>query len=85
MPSDDLNVNDTGKWLLGFGIHRGTLMSRDSGRSEHGSEAEARESYRQQKASAASFGYRVWYAQIIAPGAPWSTGWVTIDQGEPYR
>ena len=78
------HVNDTGKWLLAFGIHRGTLMSRDSGRSEHGSEEEARKSYREQKASAARIGYRVWFAQMIAPGAPYSSGWVTLDRGEPY-
>jgi hypothetical protein len=77
-------VNDTGKWLLSFGIHRGTLMSRDSGRSEHGSEEEARASYRDQKAAAARFGYSVWFAQLIAPGAPWSSGWVTLDRGESY-
>ena len=77
-------VNDTGKWLLSFGIHRGTLTSRDSGRSEHDSEEECRESCREQKASAASFGCKVWFAQMIAPGAPYSSGWVTLDQGEPY-
>jgi len=77
-------VNDTGKWLLAFGLHRGTLMSRDSGRSEHDSREDAEASYREQKAGAARIGCKVWFAQIIAPGEPWSTGWVTIDHGEPY-
>ena len=77
-------VNDTGKWLLSFGIHGGTLMSRDSGRTEHDSEEEARQSCREQKDWAASIGYKVWFAQMIAPGAPYSSGWVTLDRGEPY-
>jgi hypothetical protein len=81
----DTGVNDTGKWLLTFGIHRGTLMSRDSGQSEHGNKDEAERAYREQKANAAAIGCKVWFASLIAPGAPWSTGWVTLDRGEPYR
>lgn len=77
-------ANDTGKWLLTFGVHRGTLTSRDSGRTEHDSKEEAEKSYREQKASAARFGYKVWFAQVIAPGAPYSSGWVSLDRGEPY-
>jgi len=81
----DTAVNDTGKWLLSFGIHRGTLTSRDSGRTEHDGKEDAERSYQEQKASAASSGYKVWFAKLIAPGAPWSTGWVALDRGEPYR
>ena len=51
---------------------------------QHDSKEEAEKSYREQKASAARFGYKVWFAQVIAPGAPYSSGWVSLDRREPY-
>jgi len=54
-------------------------------RTEHDGKEDAERSYQEQKASAASSGYKVWFAKLIAPGAPWSTGWVALDRGEPYR
>jgi len=77
-------VNDTGKWLLSFGIHRGTLTSRDSEQTRHGSEAEARRQYQESKKAYADLGMQVWYAKMIQPGAPYSTGWIVLDSGTPY-
>jgi hypothetical protein len=77
-------VNGTGRWLLKFGTHRGTVMSRDCGTSEHGSEGEARDEYLRQRASVVSDGDKVWLAEILPPGAAYSGGWVTLEQGGPY-
>lgn len=78
-------VNDTGKWVLNIGIHQGTITSRDMERTEHEDEAQARQAYQDAKRQYASFGCQIWFARMIAPGAPYDTGWVSLDAGAPYR
>jgi hypothetical protein len=77
-------VNDTGKWLLSIGIHRGTLTSRDSDQTRHDSEPAARQAYRTAKDYYTSTGTQIWYANMLPPGAPYSTGWIILDHGVPY-
>lgn len=76
-------VNETGRWLLQSGCHRGTLMSRDGGTSEHASEAGARAELGRQMEFWGQIGYRVWYAHLVPPGAPYSES-ITLHPGVPY-
>jgi hypothetical protein len=77
-------VNDTGRWILQIGIHQGTIISRDSETTGHSSETEARQEYRTAKDYYTSRGISIRYAKMIPPGAPYATGWVTLDSGVPY-
>ncbi len=68
------------KWILNYGIHQGTLMSRDVGQpTEYDSREEAmaaaaanREYYRQ-------IGYKIWFATITDPN-----GKRTQIESNPY-
>lgn len=55
------------KWGLSIGIHRGTVISRDTDYQQYNSRQEAIDSYNQQVVLYASSGYYVWYANLFSP------------------
>jgi len=71
----------TPKWRLDYGIHRGTLVSRDSDVSLYDSEAEARAAFQRKHAFHRGFGYSVWYAYLYAPDGTKTV----LHPGTPYR
>jgi len=69
------------KWRLNMGCHRGTLTSRDSSCEEYGSKNDAVKAYQQAKDFWLSIGYKVWFAELIAPDGTKET----LDRGEHYQ
>ena len=56
------------KYILDHGIHRGTLMSRDSGRPEEFETYEkAYQAFLDHKKFYRTIGYMIWFASITAP------------------
>ena len=76
--TEERSVED--KYILSLGIHRGTLLSRDSGTSEHDTYKEAYDTYLQRRKFFNSIGYQIWFADIIAPD-----GTKTHLESNPYR
>jgi hypothetical protein len=76
-------TNTTGKYGLWFGIHRGTLMSRDEDGAtfRYDTYQEAVEAFQRNAHHFAQFGYYIWHASIIAPDG---TRHRLVD-GAPYR
>jgi hypothetical protein len=74
-----------GTWSISSGIHRGTLMSRDSDWS-HGYEtlADAKIAYAKQKKYYQSIGYQCWFAYAYPPGKD-DKQKVQLDKSMPYR
>ena len=68
------------KWIVKHGIHRGTLVSRDSTVDEFETEEEAREYFNKQKRWYKSNGYQIWYACLITPEGKQ----ITLERGNPY-
>lgn len=68
------------KYELHYGIHRGTITSRDSDMSLFETEEAARESYRSRKQFHKSIGYSVWFAYLISPTGEQKT----LDPGTTY-
>jgi hypothetical protein len=57
-----------GKYILNYGIHRGTLMSRDLGDSfEFDTEEKAIQKAKELKKEYADMGYYIWFANIQKP------------------
>lgn len=55
-----------GKWLVSYGVHQGTIVSRDSQNpTVHDSEAAARAYFNKLKAGFDADGYRTWFAELI--------------------
>lgn len=74
-------MEETAKWKLSMGCHRGTLTSRDSEVPFYGSYEECMEEYRTTKKRYHSIGYCVWFAKVTDP-----EGNVKFrDSGEPYH
>lgn len=67
-----------GKWLLIHGIHKGTITSRDFGRTEHDSEDAAQAAYITAKAAYAEIGYVTWFAKLYDDQG----NMTKIDEGE---
>ena len=57
----------TEKWGLKYGIHRNSIISRDSDYSEFDNCEDAIKSYHSRKKFHNEMGYFVWYAIIVAP------------------
>jgi len=55
------------RWRLNFGVHRDTLLTRDSEINEYDSEEEARKNFEQLKEWYESFGLKIWYADLYPP------------------
>jgi hypothetical protein len=71
-----------GMWEVSYGIHDGTLMSRDSGSPTfHDSSQAARKAFADAKRSYTSLGYRTWFAHMYD-----EKGLMTeLDAPAPYR
>lgn len=70
------------KWVLSHGVHKGTLMSRDSSMPEEfDSEADALAAFYDHKKFYRSIGYVVWFATLKAPDGSERT----IEQNSNYR
>jgi hypothetical protein len=74
--------NNSGKWSLFYGIHRGTLMSRDTYNAEftYTSFNECVEVLALAAANLSKLGYWIWFAEAIAPDG---TKHKLVD-GAPY-
>lgn len=73
-------TNETGKYVLRHGFHRGTPTSRDLGSPEPFYTYEgAYKAYLQHRNSYHLIGYQIWFAEIVAPG-----GKVTLLESNPY-
>jgi hypothetical protein len=60
--------NQNGKWRLGWGIHRGTIMSRDIGQPKtFDSREEAVKAVEELKRDFAKMGYVLWFATLTSP------------------
>jgi hypothetical protein len=70
-----------GKWGVHHGIHRGTLMSRDSGYREYDSREEAIEDFERARQDYVSFGYLTWFAYLIDDQG----NQTSLDVPVPYR
>lgn len=71
-----------GKWVLQHGIHRGTIISRDSAESEYDTREEAIRAFLENKRRHASWGYVIWFAYLISPEGVKEV----LDAGScPYR
>lgn len=69
------------KYTLMHGIHRGTLMSRDTGRPEDFDTYEAAyKAYQEHRREYERIGYMIWFANITAPD-----GTKTHLESNPYR
>ena len=56
------------KFILSWGIHAGTLMSRDIGEPYHfDTEEECIDKARKLQSHYRSMGYKIWYANVICP------------------
>lgn len=73
-------AEDLKKWILHFGIHRGTLMSRDADRDDFDSLEECRERVQQLERDMRSIGYLIWYAYAVGPEGER----VDLHRGHPY-
>lgn len=72
-------MNNT-KFVLSIGCHNGTLMSRDCESREFDTFEEAYESYQTSKNEWRTFGYMVWFANIVSPD-----GAKTHLESNPYH
>lgn len=70
-----------GKWLVVHGIHKGTVMSRDSGTSTHDSPEKAHARFREAKADYARVGYVTWFAYLYDDQG----NRTELDRPVPYR
>lgn len=62
------NITLTDKFVLNWGIHRGTLTSRDIGEPKYfDSEGEAQDELRAMNADFAKIGYQIWFARLTTP------------------
>lgn len=75
--------NETGKWLLQSGCHNGSITGRDSGTTEHDSEAAAREEWARTEAFWKLMHSKVWFAKLVPPGARYQDA-ITLHPGVPY-
>ncbi len=74
--------NDTGKWLLWCGIHKGTLISRDAAEpTQHKTREEALEEFVRCRTDLWRAGYMIWFAKLISPEGEEEI----IDYGELYQ
>ena len=75
--------NPTGRWGLFYGIHRGTLMSRDADGVDYryASFAECKAALAEAAAHFARLGYSIWFAQAVAPDGTQHK----LVNGAPYR
>lgn len=69
------------KFMLVHGIHKGTLMSRDTGQQEFDSMEACEEYLDQQEAFYRSIGYMIWFAYVIDPDGKRTS----IHPGNSYR
>lgn len=76
----------TGTWRLHVGIHRGTLMSRDTDNPEGGFESleAAKKHYLEGKANWGAWGYQCWFAYAFPPNGT-DKDKIKIDESIPYR
>jgi hypothetical protein len=74
--------NNSGLWALFYGIHRGTLMSRDLGNADYQytSFNECKDALVQAASHFSGLGYWIWFAEAIAPDG---TKHKLVD-GAPY-
>lgn len=68
------------KWILAYGIHRGTLMSRDCGQETCASLQECQNLAKKIETDMRSIGYQIWYAHANGPNGERET----VLQGNPY-
>jgi len=54
-------------YTLNYGIHRGTLISRDCVCEEYNTEKEAHQAFVAKQEYHTKTGYNVWYAYIVTP------------------
>lgn len=69
------------KWILNSGLHRGDVMSRDSGSEECESLEDCKRRFAEQERNWNRMGYQVWYAVAIGPDGEQ----VRLSDGTPYR
>lgn len=75
------------KYSLAWGIHRGTLMSRDQGETFHfDTEDELLKKWNEIKEwfTGPQMQMQIWFASIRRPGRK-KTEWETLEHGNPYR
>ena len=81
---EDNKPEPSKKWELHYGIHRGTLMSRDTGVIERDTLEECRQYVAEEDQWLRSIGYMFWYAYAIEPGSDGKKQ-ITLHPGNSYR
>jgi len=71
----------SGKWVLNYGIHRGTIISRDGESLKFDTEKQARDAWQRISAQIAKRGCFVWFATLISPNDEQSV----LHAGDPYQ
>jgi hypothetical protein len=75
-------MRDSNKFLLAWGLHCGTRLSRDLGDEyEFETEQELRDKWKELKEQHTKIGHQVWFASMKRPGSP---GFEKIEDGETY-
>jgi hypothetical protein len=69
------------QWRLSIGIHKGTLMSRDTDNRTFNSLEECKRDVRQTEENMARIGYYIWFAKAYGPDGEE----IKLHEGTPYR